>query len=152
MSTNSFFLMLKTSFYILLFCYVASSALYAQSADSTVTTQLLSNTFNEFTPAPIYKRPFMQPQTSMLKKLNPLIYISGGLLFLYQNIASEQIQATCTYHISCSENMKLQIKRKGLLAGMLSGLNQLNNCAPSVLNDYPAYKITPNYTINNVEE
>ena len=71
---------------------------------------------------------------------------------MYQNIASEQIQANCQYHSSCSENMKQQIKRKGLLFGMLSGLNQFGNCSGGISKDYPNYKITSEYKINNTIE
>jgi putative component of membrane protein insertase Oxa1/YidC/SpoIIIJ protein YidD len=117
-----------------------------------ISNVIISNTFKEFEITKKQKRPFLSPNASFATKLNPLTYISGGMLFLYQNIVSEQIQANCQYHISCSENMKKSIKRKGLFFGILSGLNQLGNCSGSILKDYPNYKITPQGKINNTIE
>ncbi len=133
-------------FLLVVSCLPSVSAL-AQRDSSSINNKLLSSMFTSFEPPPAFKRPFITIKGN--KRYNPLVYVSGSLLYGYQNIVSEQIQATCAYHVSCSENMKNQIKRKGMLCGILSGLNQLSNCSGGIKNDYPAYKILPNDKINN---
>jgi len=138
--------------YPLIILFVAlMKPINAQPTD-IITKVIINNTFKEFEISKKQKRPFLSPNASIATKLNPLTYISGGMLFLYQNIVSEQIQANCQYQISCSENMKKSIKRKGLFLGILSGLNQLGNCSGSILKDYPVYKITRTGKINNTIE
>lgn len=121
---------------------------YSQS-NKFINQQISTSIFKEFEPKKKQIKPFIKPQKKLLNQLNPFIYVSDGLLFVYQNIFSEQIQATCCYQLSCSENMKYQIKQNGIFTGILSGLNQLGNCAHSVANDYPNYKITVDGKINN---
>lgn len=117
-----------------------------------INLKIIQNTFKEFETPKKNKRSFLNPKKTLIAKINPLTYVSGGLLFLYQNIASEQIQASCQYQISCSENMKHEIKHKGVISGILSGINQLGNCLDQVKNDYPEYKITIDGKINNTIE
>lgn len=119
---------------------------------SNISTILVENNFSEFKINEAKKRTFLKQKKTILTKINPLHYISGGLLYFYQNIISEQIQANCQYQISCSENMKKEISKKGLLIGVLNGLDQLGNCSGSILTDYPDYKITKEGKINNAIE
>jgi uncharacterized protein len=100
---------------ILFFIYfLFNLSLHAQNSDS-ISTTLINSTFREFDIAPKLHRGFITLPKSNLKKLNPLIYIGGGLLYVYQNMVSEQIQANCMYHVSCSENMKTQLQKKEYL-------------------------------------
>lgn len=124
------------------------SIVFSQNNNLT-NNKILENYFNQFDVKTVYHRPFIDTKKS---KFNPLIYLSGSLLYSYQNLISEQIQANCNYKISCSENMKQQIKNKGILLGIFNGLNQLANCAESVTNDYPNYKITKGGKIDNSTE
>lgn len=132
---------------LMLFVLLANS-FYAQHKQ-TVQEEVISQLFDDFKLPQKQKRPFLKPDASIAVKLNPLTYVSGGLLFVYQNIISEHIQADCQYHISCSENMKQSIKKRGLFVGILNGLNQLSNCGGNIIQDYPKYKITPLGKINN---
>ena len=118
----------------------------------TIAQKILDINFSQFEIPKKQKKSFLEPNATLFTKLNPITYISGGFLFLYQNIASEQIQANCQYHISCSENMKRSIKRKGLFLGILNGLNQLGNCSGGISKDYPDYKITGDGKVNNAIE
>lgn len=86
-----------------------------------------------------------------ITKLNPITYLSAGLLFVYQRIISEQIQADCAYHNSCSNYTKSQIEINGF-RGFLLGINQLNNCFEGVSYDYPNYKITTDFKVMNPVE
>ena len=135
------------TFIIIFFCH----CLKAQQNDS-INTQIVSNIFKEFAQHQKHNREFLKPKKTFISKINPLTYVSGALLYVYQNLVSEQIQANCQYQRSCSENMKTDIKNKGFLIGVLSGLNQLGNCMNSVTNDYPYYKITSEGKINNTIE
>lgn len=81
---------------------------------------------------------------SFVTKINPLFYIGGALLFVYQNVFSEQIQAQCAYQVSCSEYTKRSIQKKGLLFGTLSGFNQLSECYPYIQHDHPTLFINYN--------
>lgn len=117
-----------------------------------ISTILVENNFSEFKINETKNRTFLKQNKTLLTKINPLHYISGALLYFYQNIISEQIQANCQYQVSCSENMKKQISTKGLLFGVLNGLDQLGNCSGSILSDYPAYKITKEDKVNNAIE
>lgn len=80
--------------------------------------------------------------TTVLGKINPLRYIAGGMLFVYQNVFSEQISANCTYEVSCSQMTKLSIEKFGLIKGSLIGLHQLSNCNPSIIKDHEAHMIS----------
>lgn len=85
-------------------------------------------------------------------KLNPLTYLAAGLMYTYQNVLSEQISASCTYEISCSEITKKSIEKHGLIKGTLIGLHQLTNCSRSITKDHCDHVISPdNKIINRVE-
>ena len=135
--------------FIICLCVLINSEVVFAQTPSIISEKITASLFNDYTIEKKLKRPFLKHNSTLLAKLNPLGYISSGLLFFYQNIVSEQIQATCQYQISCSENMKLQIKKKGLFIGMMSGLNQLGNCSETLVKDYPRYKITTDGKINN---
>ncbi len=140
---------MKNKITLIVFITFIYSVSTAQS-NYILNSNLLHNMFNDFELPRKQKRTFLKTKSStVLNKINPLNYISSSLLYLYQNVASEQIQASCQYQISCSENMKNEIKTKGLLFGVLSGLNQLGNCMNNVLDDYPGYKINKDGKINN---
>lgn len=76
---------------------------------------------------------------SFLSKVNPMTYVSAGLIFFYQRVISEQIQASCMYEVSCSENMKNSIAKFGFFKGLMIGTDQWNSCTPGVLYENPDY-------------
>ncbi len=82
-------------------------------------------------------------------KWNPLSYVSTGLMFAYQRVISHQLQAECTYKISCSQYAKLSIERFGLVKGSLVGFYQLQSCFSHNHLDFPDYKIAQNGQIKN---
>jgi putative component of membrane protein insertase Oxa1/YidC/SpoIIIJ protein YidD len=47
--------------------------------------------------------------------------IVGGMIYFYQNVISEQIQAGCSYEISCSQYLKLRIEKYGFVIGTFAG-------------------------------
>ncbi len=86
---------------------------------------------------------------SFAQKLNPLLYVGASLLFVYQRVFSEQIQASCVYKKSCSEFTKLSIEKKGIIKGTLIGFNQLSNCFQGALLDKSNYHLTEDGKLNN---
>jgi putative component of membrane protein insertase Oxa1/YidC/SpoIIIJ protein YidD len=93
------------------------------------------------------------PARHTLARYNPVHYLAAGLLFFYQRILSEQIQANCNYVVSCSEYTKQAIYHRGFLIGILIGANQLNNCVPGITMDYPAFRLNAeSKIINNAED
>lgn len=111
--------------------------------------KIIQSTFNAYTFKKPIKRNILNIKQSQASKINPLVYVSAGLLYFYQNIISEQIMADCMYVISCSQYTKLSIQQKGLFKGALSGVNQLTECFPEVIYDYPEYKWSNNHKVNN---
>lgn len=59
---------------------------------------------------------------------NVLKPITGALLFFYQQILSEQIQADCVYETTCSSYMKQCLETYGTGRGILSGLYRYTTC------------------------
>lgn len=90
----------------------------------------------------------MKPQ-KLSQKLNPLFYAGGGLMFVYQNVFSEQLQSDCTYRISCSEYTKQCVQKFGFLKGMLIGLHQLSTCVPGAYLDYDKFFLTDEFKVDN---
>lgn len=84
--------------------------------------------------------------------LNPLTYVGGGLMFFYQNVISDQFQASCLYQVSCSEFTKLSIQRYGMVRGTLRGLSQFTECQHGALEDHPPIMISDQHQIKNQVE
>lgn len=83
---------------------------------------------------------------------NPLNYIGAGFLYTYQQLVSEQIQASCTYKISCSEFTRCSIQKHGFFIGTLKGFNQLSECIDGARYEHPRMFIDKdNKIINSVE-
>jgi len=98
-----------------------------------------------FEKPPVKTRVFVKPKY----KYNPVGYLGMGALFIYQNIISEQIQATCAYHSICSEFTKLCIRDYGFMKGTFIGLHQLMSCLPFVKYDtHPLYLDSNDLIIN----
>lgn len=96
---------------------------------SDLNDKLIKKAFSNSSYNPESKRKFIKIKGSDTKvKANPLTYLGGGFLFLYQNVISEQIQANCNYKISCSNYAKLSMEKNGPLRGFLLGLHQLSCC------------------------
>lgn len=76
-----------------------------------------------------YKRPYIYKNDSVLRrKLNPVNVLVGGSLYLYQNVFSRQISATCLYNPSCSDFSKNAILQYGLFKGSLLSADRVWRC------------------------
>jgi putative component of membrane protein insertase Oxa1/YidC/SpoIIIJ protein YidD len=119
----------------------------AQDHDSS--RQLLLNAlFSDYKEVKIEKRAFISLD-SKEKKRNPINYLAGGLLFMYQNVFSAQISANCVYETSCSEYTKKAIQKYGLIKGSFIGMHQLSCCTPTIHKDYCEHSISENGKIIN---
>lgn len=106
---------------------------------------------SQFVDSLFFERPMAKTRIFVKPKYryNPIGYLGTGALFVYQNLISEQIQATCAYHNSCSEFTKLCIRDYGFLKGTLIGLHQLMSCLPFVKYDtHPLYLDSNDLIIN----
>ncbi len=136
-----------------LFCYFFIAFTLCNMARSQtigLTQAVLDRNFLEYQPHPNPSRKIISfKNKSLLAKINPLNYVAAGLLYFYQAILSEQIQANCVYEISCSGYTKLCINKYGFIIGSAKGIHQLTNCFPSAVDECPEYKVTNNLKIKN---
>lgn len=126
------------------------SAGVAAQSTALIKSKLVAQAFEDYA----YEKPAARKFISLkgkklMTKLNPLTYVAGTMMFIYQRGVSEQIQANCTYHISCSSYTKLCMERQGMLGGFFIGFNQFNNCFAGISKDYPRYKISSEGKVMN---
>jgi len=93
-------------------CIMVSAVMAQTKTSFTLQQKLLKASFDTTLHQKTKARKLVSPKND-ITKINPLFYVGGTLLFLYQNVFSEQIQAQCAYQISCSEYTKLSIQKKG---------------------------------------
>ena len=77
----------------------------------------------------------------VLLALYILLRLRGILIFfllIYQRYASEDMRAACIFEPSCSEYMKLAIKKYGAVRGVIKGFIRLSRCRyPNGGEDFP---------------
>jgi putative component of membrane protein insertase Oxa1/YidC/SpoIIIJ protein YidD len=119
-------------------------------SQNSLNDKILNVTFDDYKLNETNKRKILSLKNSKLStKLNPLTYISSALLFVYQQVFSEQISANCTYEISCSEFTKKAIEKHGIIKGSLIGFHQLSNCVTGIKYEYPDHLISNENKIIN---
>lgn len=59
---------------------------------------------------------------------NPINLTFSGLMFFYQNVLSNQVNAGCIYSPSCSEFSKQCIKKHGLVKGIFLSADRVQRC------------------------
>lgn len=121
----------------LLLCSLVLPVLLSKGQTSSIYNmdrQLLAVSFDSSSALPKRNLVVFQKCSS---RLNPLAWLGAGMLFVYQNVFSEQIQADCVYEVSCSEHTKQAISQHGIVRGLLEGFNQLSECAPGARYEHP---------------
>lgn len=78
---------------------------------------------------------------SYIKKYNPFSLTANSLLFLYQQLFSVQISASCLYHTSCSEFSKNLIHDYGIIKGTPLSADRLTRCNKIAATDIHPLKI-----------
>ena len=146
-------LFLSMNYFMLILIVLISSNSFAQNEQNSLNQSLLEKTFSYYSiDKPSRKEIISFKKKKIITVINPINYLAAGLLFFYQSILSEQIQADCTYEISCSNYTKQCINKNGFIIGSLKGLHQLSTCFPANIDDCPKYKISTNLKINNQVE
>lgn len=131
---------------ILLISLLFFNFCFSQVKSDSLQKQILNETFSNYSIPIQQKRSMLQFNNS---KYNPLNYLAGSMLYIYQNIISEQISANCMYEISCSEFTKKNIEKYGLIKGTLIGLHQLSCCQANIGKEVCQYRINKNGKIIN---
>lgn len=111
-------------FILLLFCSVTQNA---QTSSNDLNQKIISASIHYEPQAAKRKLTVFKNRAA---RFNPFNYLGAAVLFVYQNVFSEQIQADCAYQTSCSEYTKLALAQYGIIRGTLEGFNQLSECAP----------------------
>jgi putative component of membrane protein insertase Oxa1/YidC/SpoIIIJ protein YidD len=137
------FEVLKINFILFLLSLLGQN-MFAQEQQN-VKSYILKQYFQQPLNGEQPKRAFIQTQT----KGKVIKSISGGLIYFYQNIVSEQIQADCSYEITCSEYIKLCIEYYGFLKGTMAGLNQYMKCSGNNHKNHLPYMVNEDDNINN---
>jgi uncharacterized protein len=78
---------------------------------------------------------------SFIAKYNPFTLTANSMLFLYQQLFSVQISASCLYHTSCSEFSKHLIKDYGIVKGIPLSADRLSRCNRIASTDIHPLKI-----------
>lgn len=126
--------MFKNLFFFIVFI-VASSAKNPSHAQLVNDAVLQSYKRTNSIPTAQKTRPFLK---SSEKNGAGKVFL-GSLLFIYQNVFSEQISAQCTYQISCSEYTKRCIEKHGIWIGSIQGFHQFMHCTPNAHEEAPEY-------------
>lgn len=138
------------NYFVFVLLLLFSFSLFSQSEQSGLNGVILDKTFSYYELNNTqHKKIISFKDKKTVAKINPINYLAAGLLFFYQIILSEQIQADCTYEISCSNYTKWCINKDGFIVGSLKGLHQLSTCFPANVDDCPNYKISTNLKIKN---
>ncbi len=142
---------MKYTLLILTFLILSKFSFSQDSVQSNLNALLTSNFYSEYE-LPAKRKIISLKNKGIISKVNPVTYISAGMLFFYQRVISEQLQADCAYETSCSNYTKLQIEKNGF-RGFLLGIDQLNNCFNGVRYDCQDHQISgDSKVINTVEK
>ena len=138
----------KRIVYFVAFNFLILNNTFSQRV-SMIDSLILENNFKSLRNGVQSKRSFIAKD----KKNAVLNKIAGGMIYFYQNIISEQIQADCSYEISCSQYLKLCIEKYGFVIGTFAGINQFGKCAGNNHKNHSSYKINENnIIINKIDE
>lgn len=114
----------------------------SQSQENPLGAKITQAFIEESSPAGSHQKRRMMFTKTPGSKRHPAKVVFGSLMFLYQNVFSEQISAQCMYEISCSEYTKLNIEKNGLILGSILGFHQLMHCTPGTVHEVPPYMYT----------
>lgn len=137
--------MIRTALFVLLF--LCPWILGAQTLDQE---EVLNTSLEQFEYKKQTKRSVLSfKERSFWYKINPLSYVSIGLMFTYQRGISPQLGSSCGYHNSCSEHAKLCVQEYGLFKGVFLGFYQFQSCTSKAGYDYPDFRINEDGAIIN---
>lgn len=128
---------------MLLVFVLASFGAYSQQIDLK-SDLLLVDSVAERQMSATGHRPYIyknQPKT--FKNSNPVSLVYGGSLYVYQNLFSQHLSASCLYHPSCSDFSKQAVSDYGLIKGTLLSFDRLSRCNRIAATDLDPGTIDP---------
>jgi putative component of membrane protein insertase Oxa1/YidC/SpoIIIJ protein YidD len=142
---------MKTISILFMFIFVNAAWVYCQTENpKSIQPTFRTHLFEDYDLEKPAKRKFLSGENkSRVSQFNPLVYLAASALFIYQNVFSEQISASCMYEISCSEITKKAIEKYGLIKGIFIGLHQLSNCSKGMERDHEPQMINSSGKIKN---
>lgn len=117
----------KTVFVLLFLLFVATSG-YAQEIDLKSDLLLVDSIVEQQMPESGHRLYIYKNQPKTFKNSNPVSLFYGGSLYVYQNMFSQHLSASCLYHPSCSDFSKQAVKEYGLIKGTLLSFDRLSRC------------------------
>ena len=130
---------LKRIYILVIICFLISNKVSSQNLSND---SVLSNSFAnyEYQKTP-YRSVLSFKDRSIWYKINPLSYVSIGLIFAYQRFVSQQLGTECSYETSCSEYAKKSVEYHGIFKGVFLGFYQFQSCTSKVGYDHPDHNI-----------
>ena len=113
---------------LLLFLLLVFVRAYSQEIDLKSDLMLVDSVVEQQMPEPGLRPYIYKNQPKTFKNSNPLSLIYGGSLYVYQNLFSQHLSASCLYHPSCSDFSKQAVKEYGLIKGTLLSFDRLSRC------------------------
>ncbi|WP_372639364.1 membrane protein insertion efficiency factor YidD [Ancylomarina sp.] len=121
---NQIYKLTFTLSFILCFCILTK----AQDKESS-NIQLILKTKTNTLDTKKHSRDYIyKNEKSWFKKYNPISLGFGSLLYLYQNVISQQFSADCLYHPTCSDFSKDAIREYGLMKGIFLSSDRICRC------------------------
>ena len=111
-------------FFFLLF----SAVVYSQEIDLKSDLVLVDSVVVQQMPESGHRPYIYKNQPKTFLNSNPVSLIYGGSLFVYQNVFSQHLSASCLYDPSCSDFSKQAVKEYGLIKGTLLSFDRLSRC------------------------
>ncbi|MDE5421416.1 membrane protein insertion efficiency factor YidD [Ancylomarina sp. DW003] len=115
---------------VLLFVFICSvnTNLFAQTSKEANLQLILKTKTNTLNTHKHHRDYIYKNEKSWLKKYNPISLGFGSLLYLYQNVLSQQFSADCLYHPTCSDFSKDAIREYGLIKGVFLSSDRICRC------------------------
>ncbi|MFO8053582.1 MAG: membrane protein insertion efficiency factor YidD [Bacteroidales bacterium] len=110
---------------LILTAFIVVPALYAQNSDR----QLAANSLKENYETHDHHGSFLiNKQQAPRIKYNPMVWVLGGGMYIYQNVISPQLSASCYYEPSCSSFSRALIAEYGLVKGVFLTADRVSRC------------------------
>lgn len=119
-------LLVRSSLVCLLSLFFINS--YAQQQDIQSDLRIVDSLLIAKDGHKIHREYIYKNQPHSFKTCNPVSWLYGGLLFVYQNYISQHFSADCLYAPSCSEFSKRAVKKFGIIKGGLLTFDRLSRC------------------------
>lgn len=112
---------------LLAFVLVALNA-YCQEIDLKSDLLLVDSVVEQQMPGTGHRPYIYKNQPKTFRNSNPVSLVYGGSLYIYQNLFSQHLSASCLYNPSCSDFSKQAVKDYGLIKGTLLSFDRLSRC------------------------